>query len=111
VKNCSSVSISEEADKFNSPSELFLSNKKGNPLTDSPYSTSIQVNVLSAEVRIVAAGPVGKDCRIQHLPAACALPGIKGTDKVIKLLGKHTAFAAWALHGNPPDDVIALNAL
>jgi hypothetical protein len=56
---------------------------------------------------IVVASPVGKDRRIQHLPTAGAFPGIKGTDKVIKLLSEHAALAAWTLHNNPPNDVIA----
>jgi hypothetical protein len=59
---------------------------------------------------IVAAGSVGQDSRIQHFSAAGAFPGIKGTDKVIKLLCEHTTLAALTLHNNPPDDVIALIA-
>jgi len=51
---------------------------------------------------IVTARPVGYDSRIQKLTTAGTLPGIKGTDKIIKLLGKHSASAAWTLHGNPP---------
>jgi hypothetical protein len=57
---------------------------------------------------IVAAGPVGKDRRIKHLSTTGTFPGIKGTDEVIKLLSEHTTLAAWTLHGNPPDDEIAL---
>ncbi len=56
---------------------------------------------------IVAASSVGEDRRVQQFPTAGAFPGIKRTDKVIKLLSKHTALAAWTLHGNPPVDVIA----
>ncbi len=64
--------------------------------------------MLSAEVHIVAAGPVGQDSRIQQFTATGALPGIKETDKIIELLGEHAAFAAWTLHNKPPIDVIAL---
>src|SRR5450631_1982378 len=41
--NCCSASNSAETDKFNSPSGRFLSNKKGNPLEDSPFKPCIQV--------------------------------------------------------------------
>jgi hypothetical protein len=69
------------------------------------------VDQLSAEESVVAAGAVGEDCRIQHLTAAGAFPGIKGSDKVIELFGEHTALAAWTLHNNPPIDVIAPAAI
>jgi hypothetical protein len=59
-------------------------------------------------MNIAIAGPVGKDCGIQYLPAAGAFPGIKGTYKVIELLSEHAAPAAWTFHNNPPRDVIAL---
>jgi hypothetical protein len=47
---------------------------------------------------IVSAGPVGKDRWIQNLSTAGALPGIKGTDKIVKLLCEHAALAARTLH-------------
>jgi hypothetical protein len=47
---------------------------------------------------IVSAGPVGKDRWIQDFSTAGALPGIKGTDKIVKLLCEHAALAAWTLH-------------
>jgi hypothetical protein len=59
---------------------------------------------VSAEMGIIAAGPIGKNRRVQHFPATGAFPGIKGTDKIIELLSKHSTFAAWTLHGNPPDN-------
>jgi hypothetical protein len=55
---------------------------------------------------IVAAGPIGYDGRIQKFTTAGALPGVKGTYKVIELLGEHSTSAAWTLHGNPPVDDI-----
>jgi hypothetical protein len=57
---------------------------------------------------VIAAGSVGEYCGIQHLSTAGAFPGIKGTDKVIKLLGEHAALTTWTLHSNPPDDEIAI---
>ena len=47
---------------------------------------------------IVSASPVGKDRWIQDLSTAGALPGIKGTDKIVELLSEHAALAAWTLH-------------
>jgi hypothetical protein len=51
---------------------------------------------------VVVPGPVGKNCGIQQLSAAGTLPGIERTNKIIKLLGKHTTFATWTMHGIPP---------
>jgi hypothetical protein len=60
---------------------------------------------------VVAAGPVGQNGRIKHLSATGALPGIKSADKIIEFFSEHSALAAWTLHGNPPDSVIALGVL
>jgi hypothetical protein len=57
---------------------------------------------------VIAAGSVGEYCGIQHLSTTGAFPGIKGTDKVIKLLGEHAALTTWTLHSNPPNDEIAI---
>jgi len=53
-------------------------------------------------MRILVPGPIGKNGGIKQFSAARAFPGIKGTDKIIEFLGKHTAFATWTLHGIPP---------
>jgi hypothetical protein len=51
---------------------------------------------------VVVSGPVGKNGGIQHFSTACTLPGIKRTDKIIKLLSEHAAFATWTMHRIPP---------
>jgi hypothetical protein len=53
---------------------------------------------------VVVPGPIGKNGGIQHFPAAGAFPGVKGADKIIELLGKHSAFAARTMHNTPPFD-------
>jgi hypothetical protein len=85
---------------------------KRKPVAEFPLVVlCMRCNVLSAEMGVVAAGPVGQNGRIKHLSAAGALPGIKSADKIIKFLSKHSALAAWTLHSNPPDGVIALSVL
>ena len=53
-------------------------------------------------MRVVISGPIGKNGGIQQFSATGAFPGVEGTDKIIKLLGKHTAFATRTMHGTPP---------
>lgn len=55
-----------------------------------------------AQIKILVPGPVCKYCWIQHLTATCALPCIKGPDKIIKLLGKHAAFTFRTIHNGHP---------
>ncbi len=57
-------------------------------------------------MRVVVSGPIGKNGGIQQFSAAGTLPGIERTDKVIKLLSEHTAFATWTMHRIPPVTVI-----
>jgi hypothetical protein len=51
---------------------------------------------------VVVPGPIGKNGGVQQFSAAGAFPGIKRTDKIIKFLCEHTAFATWTMHGTPP---------
>jgi hypothetical protein len=55
---------------------------------------------------VVVPGTIGKNGGIQQFPAAGALPGIERTDKIIKLLSKHSAFATWTMHSIPPATLI-----
>ena len=52
---------------------------------------------------VVVPGTIGKNGRIQQFSAAGAFPGIERTDKIIKLLSEHAAFATRTMHGIPPD--------
>jgi hypothetical protein len=54
-------------------------------------------------MRIVISGPIGKDGGIKQFSATGAFPGVKRTDKIVKLLGKHATFTTRTMHGIPPD--------
>lgn len=49
-------------------------------------------------MQIIISCPVSKNCRIEQLPTTGAFPRIKGTDKIIKFLDEHSAFAARTMH-------------
>jgi hypothetical protein len=51
---------------------------------------------------VVIPGPIGKNGGIKQFSTAGAFPGIKRTDKIIKLLSEHATFATWTMHGIPP---------
>jgi hypothetical protein len=53
---------------------------------------------ISTQKHIEVPCPVGQNGGIDYLSAAGALPGIKGPDKIVKLLGKHAAFTSGAFH-------------
>jgi hypothetical protein len=55
---------------------------------------------------VIVPGPIGKNGGIQQFSAAGTLPGIERTDKIIKLLSEHAAFATWTMHRNLPATVI-----
>ena len=52
----------------------------------------------SADQTVEVPGSVCQDGGIEDLTAARALPSVKGSDKVIIFLGKHSTFAFWAFH-------------
>ncbi len=55
---------------------------------------------------IVVPGPIGKNGGIQQFSAAGTLPGIERTDKIVKFLCEHAAFATWTMHGILPATVM-----
>lgn len=55
---------------------------------------------------VVVSGPIGKNGGIQQFSAACTLPSIERTYKIIKFLSEHAAFATWTMHRIPPATVI-----
>lgn len=56
-----------------------------------------------SELEIIVFGPVCENGGIQKLSAAGAFPRVKRTDKIIELLRKHPALAAWTMHKSPPE--------
>jgi len=54
------------------------------------------------ELGVVVPGPIGKNGRIQKLPATGTLPGIERADKIIKFLCEHAALTTWTMHNYPP---------
>jgi len=51
---------------------------------------------------VIIPGPIGKNGGIKQFSAAGTLPGVERTDKIIKLLSEHAAFATWTMHKIPP---------
>jgi hypothetical protein len=54
--------------------------------------------MLSTQKEIKVPCPVGQNGGIDDFTAAGAFPGIERSDEIVKLLGKHTAFAFGAFH-------------
>jgi hypothetical protein len=49
-------------------------------------------------MRVVVPGSIGKNGGIQKFSTAGTFPSIERTNKIIKLLSEHTAFATWTMH-------------
>lgn len=71
--------------------------KKG-PRNQAPLNKNSYI-YRSSDKGVIIPGPIGKYGGIQQLTTTGAFPGIERSDKIIKLLGKHTASATWTVHG------------
>jgi hypothetical protein len=63
----------------------------------------------SAKERTVIFCPVRQDDLIDHFAAAAAFPCIERPYEIIILLGIHSAFAFWTIHGFPLSGLLNLN--
>ena len=66
------------------------------------FANSAGLTRLLAKQVVEVSRSVCQDGRIQHLSATGALPRIERPDKIVKFLGKHPAFAFWAVHKKYP---------
>jgi hypothetical protein len=83
----------------------FVGNQKGEPL-QLPLRINRRIGDQGdlTKIDVSAPRPIREYRGIQHLSAACALPGIIGSDEIVIFLGKHSPPALWTFHdGLPPD--------